>query len=283
MTRNKVLSCKFARFAELLGYSWKPDPAGTGVNGWRVYGSRRVVDPSVLAPLYIQGTKYKPGRIKFLQPLYDIMNRVFLNTIAVKGGNFDAIHSYHINLMHQTYLHKDKEGEEDILDVMDYLWYDMWATMIGRKSCSFGPYIMLLILDSWHKATDGEDLWDLVKENEITKHKVRRPLVKDHNPDLKDAKLKDPVVPDDMPDSDEDEDEEADPDFDPAMRRPVEESSMLTKVLDKLRRSFCFKIELQKKMYKEHERSKKAARRQKEMMRAMNLPVSDGSDKVITP
>ena len=82
----------------------------TGVNGWRVHDNSKCCDPVVLAPLYIEGSKYKPGLIKNLKPVYDIMNRVYLNTIAVKGGNFDAIHSFHIDLMLQTYLHKDVEG-----------------------------------------------------------------------------------------------------------------------------------------------------------------------------
>ena len=81
----------------------QPDENNPDVNGWRVHDDARASDPEVLAPLYIPGWG-KPGEVKDLLPTYDIMNRVYLNTIAVKGGNFDEIHSYHIDLMYQTYL-----------------------------------------------------------------------------------------------------------------------------------------------------------------------------------
>ena len=69
-----------------------------------------------------------PVRSRISLPTYDIMNRVYLNTIAVKGGNFDEIHSYHIDLMLQTYLHEDSL---EPLDVMDVLWNDLWMADDG--------------------------------------------------------------------------------------------------------------------------------------------------------
>jgi len=283
MTKNKVLSCSWARFAQLLGYKWRPDPEKTGVNGWRVHDNSKCCDPVVLAPLYIEGSKYKPGLIKNLKPVYDIMNRVYLNTIAVKGGNFDAIHSFHIDLMLQTYLHKDVEGPEAVMDVMDVLWNDLWLTILDRQSCSYGPYFMLMIVDAWSSATDGEDLWESIRDADITPHRVRRPKVKDHNPFRdEDPKLKDTVMPD-MPEIDEEEDSDADPDYDPVVQRPVEEPSWFKKLMGKLHKSFCLKVDLQERMYEEHARAKKDRQRQKQILRHLQLPVSDGSEGIITP
>jgi len=235
------------------------DPNKRSVNGWRVHDGSKPSDPVVLAPLYLPGSKYKPGLIKFLKPTYDIMNRIYLNTIAVKGGNFDAIHSFHIDLMLHTYLHKD---DVTALDVMDVLWNDIWLTLLDRQSASYGPYIMLLILDTWAKANNGEDLLDLIDPADITTHRVRRLRVKDHNPE--DPNEPDPILPD-MPDVDEDADSEADPDYDPTaepmVTRSVEEPSWLKKMMGKFKKSFFLKLHLQDRMYEEHVNAKKDRQR----------------------
>ena len=46
---------------------------------------------------------------------------------------------------------------------------------------------------------------------------------------------------------------------------------------------FCLKLDLQDKMYYEHEQNKKIRQRQKDMMTHMGLEVSEGSENVITP
>ena len=61
------------------------------------------------------------------------------------------------------------------------------------------------------------------------------------------------------------------------------EPSWLGKLMTKLKKSFCLKQEIQGQLYDAHSNEKKARRRQKAIMRGMNLPVSDGSEDVITP
>ena len=62
-----------------------------------------------------------------------------------------------------------------------------------------------------------------------------------------------------------------------------EEPSWLKKLMGKLMKSFCLKIDLQDRMYEEHVNAKKDRQRQKQLMKHFQLPVSDGSENVITP
>ena len=50
-----------------------------------------------------------------------------------------------------------------------------------------------------------------------------------------------------------------------------------------MKRAFCFKLDLEDRLYESHVFHKKAAHHQKLMMKSMNIPVSDGSEEEITP
>jgi hypothetical protein len=61
---------------------------------WRKNASTK----DVLEPLYMRG-KCKLGFTSRLQPVYDIMLYIYKETVAVKVGNIDEIHSFVINLL----------------------------------------------------------------------------------------------------------------------------------------------------------------------------------------
>ena len=61
MTKDKVMTSTWGRFAELLGYSFQPDPETTQCSmGGGCMTEPGASDPEVLAPLYIPGWG-KPG------------------------------------------------------------------------------------------------------------------------------------------------------------------------------------------------------------------------------
>jgi len=76
------------------------------------------------------------------------------------------------------------------------------------------------------------------------------------------------------------EQEEEDPDYDLPLSKT---KGWFAKLTARLKKSFCLKLDLQDKMYYEHEQNKKIRHRQKAMMTHMGLEVSDGSENVITP
>ena len=61
------------------------------------------------------------------------------------------------------------------------------------------------------------------------------------------------------------------------------EPSWVGKLMIKMKKSFCLKLEIQDRMYDAHQNEKKSRRCQKAIMTHLNLPVSDGSEGVITP
>ena len=95
-----MLSCKWSDVCRILGYPLTVDEDG-GFNsddGWVVHQGETASGVEVLDPLYIPGWGVC-GQSANLLPVYDIMLRVYQNTIAPKCGNFDQIHSWCIDLM----------------------------------------------------------------------------------------------------------------------------------------------------------------------------------------
>jgi hypothetical protein len=65
--------------------------------------------------------------------------------------------------------------------------------------------------------------------------------------------------------------------------RMDQEPSWLNKLMGKMKKSFCLKLDLQDRAYEAHKKEKNARRCQKEIMTKLDLPVSSGSKKSITP
>ncbi|KAK1695013.1 hypothetical protein QYE76_011710 [Lolium multiflorum] len=79
------------------------------------------------------------------------------------------------------------------------------------------------------------------------------------------------------------EEEEADSDDSDFVPNSVKTKGLFAKLTARLKKSFCFKEDLQDRMYQAHHDNKKIRQRQKAMMRHMQLPVSEGSEDNITP
>jgi hypothetical protein len=97
MTRDVVLSASWCEFGRLLGYDI-PELCEEDASGWRCHEEDFPSKKDVLAPLYIPGY-CKPGFSAGLLPVYDIMHRIYRQTIAVRVGNVDEIHGYVIDLI----------------------------------------------------------------------------------------------------------------------------------------------------------------------------------------
>ena len=167
MSRNEQCSATLAEFAALLGYQVIHD-ADPGYFRCHSYGRPLMKD--ALAPLYMEGD-VTYGEIKYLQPTWDIMNRIFRDTVAPKVGNVDQIHGYQVDLLVNT--HKN-HGKGLRLDVMDFIWNEMTLVATQRRVPSFCPYIMALIVDKSQTVKAALPTLSLVK------HKQRGLIIKDH-------------------------------------------------------------------------------------------------------
>jgi hypothetical protein len=102
-----------------------------------------------------------------LLPLYNILLRMFRESISPARGNQDAIRSALVELMylsHRCYMSEDP-NEDFQLDVMHYIFNEMHDAMISKRTPPYAPYIMLIIL---------EKVKDMDFSKESSEHKIKR-------------------------------------------------------------------------------------------------------------
>jgi hypothetical protein len=250
MTKKRLMKSNWEEFAHGLGYhlAHKPMMKDKMIN---LYLAERVV----------RGSAYE------LLPTYEIMLRVFRNTVNPKKENHDEVHGFLVNLLVLT---QQNKGIGKQLDSMDYKWHEMRDYAFLCKLPAFAPYIMRLICIKWNQAGRG-DL--LTQCGRLTTHLVHSPTAKTHS------------KPRFGPGAPDDEEEQAaansvDSDYMPPSSKTKD---WFAKITAHLKKSFCFKEDLQDWMYYEHVETKKTRQCQKAMMVHMNLPVSDGPENIITP
>ena len=95
----------------------------------------------------------------------------FRDTIAPSGGNNDAIRDSLVELLYFAHevAHDERVGQHCNIDVMDFIYREMYEAMVSGTSIPYAPYIMRLI-----KMTLKND--DFSDNLQI--HKMKRPYVK---------------------------------------------------------------------------------------------------------
>ncbi|KAK1615955.1 hypothetical protein QYE76_021472 [Lolium multiflorum] len=246
MSHERLLESNLAKFGSALGYPRLP---GVDANGWRCHDSSFSQPREVLENLYIKGWGV-PSKSADLLPTWDIMLRVYRETIGPKGGNLDELHLYEVDLMANSFA---KKGTGEKLDVMDYIYNEMWSCVMEKKLPSYAPYIMKLIEDTWMD-TCQTSLVHSIPLN-VTSHEVKVLRTKRHNAPIED-------VP-------------------PMVEKPP---SWASKLARRMRQIFCLTSEVNHRQYQQHAEAKKSRVRQKSIMRALSVDVSPpGSEENITP
>ncbi|KAK1663133.1 hypothetical protein QYE76_051292 [Lolium multiflorum] len=246
MSHEKLLESNLAKFGAALGYPRLP---GVDANGWRCHDSSFSQPREVLEPLYIKGWGI-PGKSADLLPTWDIMLRVYRETIGPKGGNLDELHLYEVDLMANSFA---KRGTGEKIDVMDYIFNEMWSCVMEKKLPAYAPYIMKLIEDTW-VATCQTTLIHSIPLN-VTMHDVKVLRTKRHNTPIEDVPPKDEKPP-----------------------------SWASKLARRMRQIFCLTAAVNRRQYQQHAEAKKSRVRQKSIMRALEVEVSPpGSEENITP
>ncbi|KAK1602682.1 hypothetical protein QYE76_007859 [Lolium multiflorum] len=178
MSSDKLLESNLAKFGSALGYPRLP---GVDANGWRCHDSSFSQPREVLEPLYIKGWGI-PGKSVDLLPTWDIMLRVYRETIGPKGGNLDELHLYEVDHMANSFA---KRGTGEKLDVMDYIYNEMWSCVMEKKLPAFAPYIMKLIEDTWVISCQTSLIHSIPLN--ITMHDVKVLRTKRHNSPIEDV------------------------------------------------------------------------------------------------
>jgi hypothetical protein len=148
------------------------------------------------------------------------------------------------------------------LDVMDFLYNELYFGVIEKRSCPYAPFVMNFICDTWLK-TFKTNLGATEHLN-LMFHEVKRIWIMVH------------LSPMDSEDAAPNGNRDG---VDPSAAEPSWDKRLLTKV----RKTFCLQLSIQDRQYEAHCNEKLARRRKKAMMRQLNLPVSKGSEDNITP
>jgi hypothetical protein len=167
MTGTTKCESNFYSFAEVLGYTF----AGRNPCGAR-FNSPQRPDKNQLSDLYLPGGKV--GTTQGLRPLYNQFVTLIRSNLAPSGGNNDAIRSNLVNLLYFAHqcATSDDEDMPFHIDVMDYIFHEMYDAMVNKSTIPYAPYIMLLIKDT----LEDEDF----SEN-LVAHKVKKPYVTKKN------------------------------------------------------------------------------------------------------
>jgi hypothetical protein len=139
----------------LLGYPYGgPTPVGHRIH------SSVPTDKELLSDLY--GPKGVVGEIYGLHPLYDLLVHIFWENIAPSGGNNDVIRASLVDLL--IYAHECAESTDPdtdfSLDVMDFIYNEMFDAMINKGSLPYAPFIMRLIKDNLRTMISMVDVWN---------------------------------------------------------------------------------------------------------------------------
>jgi hypothetical protein len=168
MTRTHMCTSNFVNFVRILGYTFysNEDEAPHHIHSTLRPEKERLFD------LYDENGVL--GETKNLLPLYDLLVRMFRENIDPSGGNNDAIRDVLIELLghaHDCYSCPDDTVNFKI-DVMDFIYNEMYNAMIGRNTVPYAPYIMLLIKDTLRGTPGFDDMSDDCEE-----HKVKKPYI----------------------------------------------------------------------------------------------------------
>jgi len=148
MCGNHKLSANFHDFADALEHDGHRYgfASSTRASGNRMHIQGAAYDKDEMSDLYAEDGVI--GSTTGLLPVYDILLRMFRHTIAPSGGNNNEIRGGLVNLMvyaHNVFMEDDPQENAFPIDVMDFIFHEIYDAVIGRKVPPYAPYIMKLI------------------------------------------------------------------------------------------------------------------------------------------
>ena len=262
MSGDEKFSAPFSVLARLLGYAYTDT---TVDRGYKIH-DKGIFQVHHLADLYSAGGQV--GSVGDLLPFYDIMHGIFHEVLTVKVGDKNKIRGHLINLLHYT-CHVSDKGP---LDVMDFIWHEMYSVVMNRKVPIYAPYITALIAEIAPDASAGRRL---------TVHSSVNLLVKKGKATINEG------------DDDEEEDLHAGGPHHFELRsrshayrcgEPSDSGSRKSNKLWRLLKNmFCLQQDIHKKQWEEHKSRKEGMKALKDGMRASGMTLAHGSESNVTP
>ena len=94
MSKEKVLECTLKEFSEFLGYT---DSGEFDPSGWRSHINQLSSSKECIAHITMEnGT---PGKTTHLVQPFEILHRIYRETLMPRVGNWDEVHGYMFDLL----------------------------------------------------------------------------------------------------------------------------------------------------------------------------------------
>ena len=103
MTKDRMLECTLKEFGELLGYS---DSGTSEPSGWRNHENELSSSKESIAHITMDGGT--PGKTAHLVQPFEILHRIYRETVMPRVGNWDEVHGYMFDLLKNS---KEKQGD----------------------------------------------------------------------------------------------------------------------------------------------------------------------------
>ena len=135
----------------LLGY---PDEGLRKPLGLRPHHEGGATHKDELKPHLII-TKTEKGVKKELKPFFDIMHRIFRNTLFPRIGNLDMVHGHLVDML---LLCHSKKGTNAVLDVSHVMWKVLVNATYGDHCPIYSPFVFKLFHTTWSSTFPGVPL-----------------------------------------------------------------------------------------------------------------------------
>jgi hypothetical protein len=134
MTGEDLCHSNFIDFSAILGYEFRGANSPCGI---RVHVDREYYEKKKLAPFYTGTSKnIVIGNTLGLSQCSNVLLHIFQASIAPQAGNIDAIRGAFVNLLaysHEVYC-KGETADVEPLDVMDYIYKEMYECIVNKKT-----------------------------------------------------------------------------------------------------------------------------------------------------
>ena len=139
------------------------------------------------------------------------------------------------------------------LDVMDFMWHEMYNACITRRSPPYAPYVFALIVSKSENVRKG------LSAMKLTKHKPKGLHIKTHNPPLAEDGTEIPNASD----SGDDEGIDLRSRYVVSRRQKEAEPSWVKRLESNIYKVFCFQKDIEKRAYKTHVKIGRASCRER--------------------
>src|SRR5215216_256464 len=146
MKNGKRMSAEWKEFMDLLHVRDEGLEVPIGI---RPHGNPESASKNKLQPYLVEKALLNGKKSYVLNPFLDIMHRIFRNSLFPRIADKDKVHAYLVDMM--LLCEEPRRQVPGVLDVSHIMWCELRFAVYNRKVPIYGPYLHLLISQTWEK------------------------------------------------------------------------------------------------------------------------------------